>query len=356
MFPPDAKAECSVHNMKCRVQHRKSLGAPQPRWRIHSAGFQCTALSARGSLEGEADGTEVLFGAWLEERRALMMRGEEDILFFENSPIFPWQEKLQKELAPDGILVFGMTDGPHLHGDPIQRLRTHGFAINTRTVRWCGLDDGRWQLDFKRRSHRNNMMTRDSYLLANADRVSREKADLARVQKLTLGPEHFVSNKAVTDWGPMLFSPLHMQRIIDNLDSMQTKHSIASFGLCCFDAQQNLGWASSGPDMLCLPKVHSLFVSKAADPPDEPRLVTAMEAAQAMGFNVLDPSWTQSMLKPIFEKLQPRLLKELMGNGMHLKVEAAWMMYALANVVRVRAEDDGGLDDATISEGSLDCD
>ena len=63
-----------------------------------------------------------------------------------------------------------------------------------------------------------------------------------------------------------------------------------------------------------------------------------------------------NMLKPIFEKLQPRLLKELMGNGMHLKVEAAWMMYALANVVRVRAEDDGGLDDATISEGSLDCD
>ena len=78
--------------------------------------------------------------------------------------------------------------------------------------------------------------------------------------------------------------------------------------------------------MPCLTKHHSLFVCKAADPPGEARLVTAMEAAQAMGFNVLDPSWTQSLLKPIFEKLRPRDLKELMGN------------------------------DATISEGSLDCD
>ena len=193
------------------------------------------------------------------------------------------------------------------------------------------------------------MLACDSYLLANTERVSQEKADLARLQKLTLGPEPFVSNKAVTDWGAMLFSPSHMQRIIDNLDSMQTKHSIASFGLCCFDAQQNLGWASSGPDMPCLTKHHSLFVSKAADPPDEPRLVTAMEAAQAMGFNVLDPSWTQSMLKPIFEKLRPIHLKALMGNGMHLKVEAAWVMYALANVARAR-EEDGGLDDASGSE------
>ena len=86
--------------------------------------------------------------------------------------------------------------------------------------------------------------------------------------------------------------------------------------------------------MPSLTKHHSLFICRAGDPPDEPRLVTAMEAAQAMGFNVLDSSWPQSMMKPIFERLRPRSVKELMGNGMHLKVEAAWMMYAFANLVR----------------------
>ena len=227
-----------------------------------------------------------------------------------------------------------MTDGPHLHGEPMQRLRIHGFAINLQTVRWCGLGEGEWQEDFKARFHRNAVFKCDSYLLANADRVSREKADLATVQKMKIGAEFFLTNKALNQWGPMLYSPSHMQRIQDNINSPDVGYSLDMFGVCCFDAEQNLGWSSSGPDMPSLTKHHSLFICRAGDPLDEPRLVTAMEAAQAMGFNVLDSSWPQSMMKPIFERLRPRSVKELMGNGMHRKVEAAWMMYAFANVVR----------------------
>ena len=67
-------------------------------------------------------------------------------------------------------------------------------------------------------------------------------------------------------------------------------------------------------------------------------VVTAFEHAQAMGFNLLDDSWQKSKLLNLFSSLEPSQLKLLMGNGMHIKVEAAWMFFVLLNIARVEPE------------------
>ena len=64
------------------------------------------------------------------------------------------------------------------------------------------------------------------------------------------------------------------------------------------------------------------------------RIATAFEHLQAMGWNCLDAQWPKTGLLPVLQECSPREIKLLSGNGMHLKVEAAWMMYCLGNTMR----------------------
>eukprot|EP00974_Lingulodinium_polyedra_P025593 2474472-Lingulodinium_polyedra.AAC.1 len=60
--------------------------------------------------------------------------------------------------------------------------------------------------------------------------------------------------------------------------------------------------------------------------PNAPWAATAVEGAQAMGWNLLGNSWREHAEAVVLNRLGSKSLKKLMGNGMRLKVEAAWIL------------------------------
>ena len=64
-------------------------------------------------------------------------------------------------------------------------------------------------------------------------------------------------------------------------------------------------------------------------------LITAKEHAQSMGWNVLDSEVPFTNMCSILNGSESNHLKLLVGSGMHLKVESAWVFFILSNLVRV---------------------
>ena len=103
---------------------------------------------------------------------------------------------------------------------------------------------------------------------------------------------------------------------------------------CFVDLEQNPckgGACTPGPGIPSL-LTHGVLVKCT---PHNVRCVHPLELAQIQGFNM----WERLGLpvcrfRHLFARMSARDLKHLMGNGMALSVEAAWMLYVLSNVVR----------------------
>ena len=52
-----------------------------------------------------------------------------------------------------------------------------------------------------------------------------------------------------------------------------------------------------------------------------------------MGWNLHDNSWKRPAQTPVLEKLSSKAFERLMGNGIHLKVGAALLLWALSHVL-----------------------
>ena len=92
----------------------------------------------------------------------------------------------------------------------------------------------------------------------------------------------------------------------------------------------------------------TVFLVKNNDPGTF-RLVTAKEHLAAMGFHMFpgqSNSFGVSRMAQLFEDccLTSQQTKKLLGNGMHLVTQAAWMLYVLGNTARVSSCDMRGME------------
>ena len=72
-----------------------------------------------------------------------------------------------------------------------------------------------------------------------------------------------------------------------------------------FDSDQHANYSSSGPDFPVQITHNNIFAVEASST-SQPRLVLAVEGAQAMGWNLLDNSWRRPVQTPVLEKLSSK--------------------------------------------------
>ena len=94
--------------------------------------------------------------------------------------------------------------------------------------------------------------------------------------------------------------------------------------------------ASAGDDWpVILRSCNILYLS---EDPEEWYMPSVLEMFGAMGFHMHDATtadYPLSILHSIVSKLKPCQQKQLVGNGMHLVTQSAWMLYVLANVTKL---------------------
>ena len=311
------------------------LGSPTPfakgRYTFHVGGWTCVAWSGVGSQTGSAHDSEVPLSIFLEERMARAEQKVEDGFFGECVPRFPVKEKLADTMA-DTHVVLWIYDDPSLHGQGVNRKRVHIAGIAKHRFKWIGPID--YPSDFKQRFHRISNMTGVDWLLSSNDERLDEYVRLAQIQGHHLSPEQIQAmngkellchvqppgaNRRYKEW--------HAQR--------QQHQDIAHyFG----DLQHHAGskGCGGGANFPCM-LTHGTLLCMGLSV-DNWKIATANEHLAAQGLAMFEPmaqKYGNPRLYNILNKLTTFEKKLLAGNGMHLRVEAAWIYYVLSNIVPV---------------------
>ena len=176
--------------------------------------------------------------------------------FFESVPRFPWREKLWEELRLSGIAVLATIDGPEFHGEPAMRQRIHGVGINLRTTRWCGPSEEADVIrEYSLRFHRHAVLSGTAYLQATPADIRAEMAVLAKRQNFSVDPGSFMDS-TFDDWAPMVLPPAQIRHARQHM-ALDEKHTSLQRGGFFFDAHQNVGFCSCGPDFPRRSRPHS---------------------------------------------------------------------------------------------------
>ena len=242
------------------------------------------------------------------------------------------ESKLLQPLNDEFDIVC-VVSGPQDFGEPHLRARFHACGVNRRTCKWIGPPPPRVQEDFNRRFNRAVVMHGDAFLIASPSEYLAELKRLAALQGTRNLPDHYFASlgsaeliRAVMPAGAVNIWEAWMQ------EPLATQCFDAGQPFLC-DLQQRPESASAGGPDYPSQLTHGTIVANFGDG-RPPRVATALEACQAMGFNLLSDAIPKSTLAPVLRGLPPGRLQKLCGNGMQLTVEAAWMLYCVMNVVR----------------------
>ena len=140
---------------------------------VYSTGLQCVAWSHVGQHGRHAHLSEALVVAWVQERKALAARREEDVWFLEQVPQFPWQSKVKRALEKE----FGMAavvTGPQYLGEPHLRTRLHAAGWNNATKVCLGQPEEQIEADFLFLFHRYCVLDGAAFLVAAEEGMHQE--------------------------------------------------------------------------------------------------------------------------------------------------------------------------------------
>ena len=89
--------------------------------------------------------------------------------------------------------------------------------------------------------------------------------------------------------------------------------------------------SSGGPDWPSQ-LTHGLVI--ASYPDNTIKISSPLENLQTMGFNMLSDTMPRTRLLLVLQQLPGHVQHRLSGNGMHLPIEAAWMLYCIMHTAR----------------------
>ena len=364
LFPPGATSYCHVCDKMCPVHPSYITDAQEPQHKrqkllasscssrpdeledgkeeiseetrplyINVGGVPCTAWSAEGSQDGWAHASEVPHAVWSCERQQFAARSDEDLFFSECTPRYPVQQKLPEGMKYHRTLT--ITIGPECMGWPVRRQRLLMCGLNLKTLRWVGPDN--YVHDFKQRYYRGMRLSGDTFFEAPEDEVHAEYMHLAHGRKFQVSRAEVssLSTQAMLDMALPPGARLRLQHYHEKRANLEPDQVL----ICDVDHNPDTKGSSPGSEWP-VQLTHGTFINVTHDP-EKDRVAIGMEHLSAMGFNIYPPqdcSLHRSRLVDVLKALPTRQQKLLAGNGMHLVTQAAWMMYVLANVVRVRPD------------------
>ena len=267
-----------------------------------------------------------------------MEEGLEDIACVECVPQFPFERKVLEPLENEceGLWT---NDGPELHGEPHLRWRMHGAVWNKASMIWVGPPPQDWQRDFEEKFHRAHAVDCTIFLQADKQQVWQD------VELMLHRRGHYIKMHAYdqlrADEALDLMCPPYMRELVaQHLETTECKQALEAGKPWAIDAEQGPGTGSSpGLDWPSQLTHGTVMVFTRVGPGTSGlrvRLASKLEHAQAMGWNVLCDEYPLSPLCQVLQQLKPYEVKALVGNGMSLRVECAFMMYILSNLVRRR--------------------
>ena len=224
-----------------------------------------------------------------------------------------------------------------LHGDPSLRLRFHGYGMSQKRYVWTGpSSSAAVQKDFSLMFHAPRKCTACHYMMVSDEERMQYYVHLAANQGRVMQPEDFVGMEA-EELCFFCLPPganLRMQAWLALPNAQKVLNAGRPF---CFDVGCHPVRGGAGGDRFPCQLTHGTVVQALLPPGGGPlqlKIATPLEHLQAQGWNCVNTLCPRTEYMPIFNTLSTCSLKRLSGNGMHLKVEAAWMMYCLGHTVR----------------------
>lgn len=325
---------CHVHRCECPVHPAfnpawKEVAATSDPLFICTAGICCQGYSREGLNEQEGHISESALLVHMVERCVRMQQLLEDVCFWECAVSFPGKAKVLDIFKDDPVMLVEITDGPHLHGDPVRRLRWRAALINLRRLKWTGpKDHDSLQDAYNKMFHRFSVLDGDSYMIDTDENYFKESALMARRQGFE------VSASELSKWSE---PDLLMSQMAAGAYQRYKKFKVLAEkrgGTVLFDCDHNpgfgLSYGSDFPTMMTHGQIWKITESRGP-----PRRATAMEHLQAQGFNVLDKSHDITEWADILGQFSARQIKLLAGNGQHCKVEGAFIFFILGHLQRM---------------------
>eukprot|EP00971_Amphidinium_carterae_P288090 5719376-Amphidinium_carterae.1 len=268
---------------------------------------------------------------------ALAERLEEDIAWLECTPKYPIEAKFKSPLSSTHRCL-SVRVGPELLGWPHRRMRVLGAAVNLKTMVWVGPDtQAEIAADFAARFHRSCCLPGSVFLQASEDERFEEYRFYAERQKNT----HSIAELKAMSKEQLLrkiLPPGGVARFYEWLAYGQT-HGLSSLGGdFIFDCDHHPGSkGSTAGAEVPVNLTHGMVFAVSNFEVESFRLLLAFEQLSAMGVHVYDGmcrDFAQSPLVPALRTLSPIQVKQVLGNGMHLATQSAFMVYVLGHTVR----------------------
>ena len=293
------------------------------------SGLVCTDYTPLGKQRGlQGSGlTEPFHAVWKAERAYLASLGSEDFFFTENSSAYPVHMKQIQPLQSTHEIQH-ITICPTDMGFPMRRRRIFTFGYDKSRWVWVGpktTEDV--QAAFTKAFGATNQLTGDVYFVESEAAVHEFAHDRAAHRKTSL-PANF---KAVPmkNYLACLVPPGAMVRFTQYEKIRHEKESLDGHFLVHLD--HNVG---TGP--ACGPELPSLDTHPCIYSFQQERLALASELLFAQGVDMFEQFAGKrgaSPLARVFSQISDMDQRFLSGNTMHIPTFAAWLLYAIGNVM-----------------------
>lgn len=287
------------------------------------AGTTCRGWSLAGNELRFADQSERPHAIWAAERQARAEECEEDVFFQECTPRYPWQTKLQAPMQASHQ-VLSIVWGPEMMGWPIRRTRRFCAGVNRHTMVYVGPEN--YEEEFNKLFGCDMLLNGDVFLMASPEQLQVETVRRARLRGVNVTEGSKLQLHQLLPPGQLLRLEAHKTFKAEADGEFASDTWFA-------DLEQWLGSGSSTPGILIPCQLtHGSVFAWSRD-----GFVHPLELLQAHGFNVFEQTSCSygSALQAKFEELTNHQLQVLCGNGWHLPAVACWVMFILANVIRI---------------------
>ena len=260
--------------------------------------------------------------------------GREDVCILECTPRYPVQTAFVDALQDTHKCLHIML-GPEMMGWPHRRKRLLAAGVCLSTTVWCGPDDmDELAADFSDRFHRSVAVSGDIFAMACSEEVAEEYVHFAHKQG------HFLDKAAIQQMGKddllrALLPAGGVQRYKEWLQHGEQEQLGSLGGSFLFDVDHHPNTRGvSGGSHVPTHLRHGTVMMVRNFEPSSWRLLLGLEHFASMGFHIYPQMcgvFAATPMLPTLHSLSPEQLKRLLGNGMHLATQAAWMCYVLGH-------------------------
>ena len=260
--------------------------------------------------------------------------------FLECAPGYPFHDSCGPELAETHTL-YSIVTGPEYFGRPEKRLRLLGVGLNRQTTRWVGPESQEEiRRDFEQRFYKGCQVSGAVHFRASMQEREKELKQFMRKRGLWFSPAELAAFTHMEKI-EMALTPCTFDRLKDWLALKSTTQSAGGTQIINLNrfAEVSQGGAT-WPVLTCQSQI------AAVDEHNNVKLATALEHLASLGFHthpVSDGSFGRFAQSPVcraIEAMNPRQAQSLIGNGMSLITQSAWIMYVLGNTISIRGLSD----------------